>query len=93
MRQKLDFSLLVLTSCIVVLALEPAHHPLGDRAVASELSPQKSLESVQWVNLSEEEEVHRSPNGQIVAGTEERILRLLERNAKNGSSKLNLESV
>jgi hypothetical protein len=77
MRQKLDFSLLVLTSCIVVLTLEPAHHSLSNRSAATpEASFPKTSDRVEQVEHSE---IHRSPSAQIVAGTEERFLRLLER--------------
>lgn len=78
MRQKLDFSLLVLTSCIVVLTLEPAHHSLGDRSAATpEASFPKTSDRIEQVQYSPE--IERSPDAQIVAGTEERFLRLLER--------------
>ncbi|MDY7015019.1 MAG: hypothetical protein SVX43_15775 [Cyanobacteriota bacterium] len=83
MRQKLDFSLLVLTSCILVLTLEPPHPFPSDRGAATpELSPQSGRDRVEQVEDSLA--VRPSPGAQIVAGSEERILRLLQQKNDEG---------
>lgn len=88
MRQKFDFSILVLTSFLVVLALEPVQHLPASQADTRETpltqnaSTPQALELVQQPNNSESfstmEGIPFHSNGQWVAGAEERILRLLQ---------------
>ncbi|MDY6784918.1 MAG: hypothetical protein SW833_20655 [Cyanobacteriota bacterium] len=80
MRSQLDFSLLVLTSCIVVLTLDPANHSIADRAATpSELSSQSDR-----VEQVEHSDIRPSPGAPIITGTEERLLRLLQRKGDKG---------
>ncbi|MGD2181722.1 hypothetical protein [Lusitaniella coriacea] len=93
MRQKFDFSILVLTSFLVVLALEPVQHLPASQADTRETpltqnaSTPQALELVQQPKSSESFSI---PDGipfrseaQLIAGAEERILRLLQTQFKH----------
>lgn len=76
MRQKLDFSLLVVTSFIVVLALEPVHQSLNKSAAASEPSSPKPRAA----DSTDAGNARNSSGNPLLIGSAERILRDLERN-------------